>query len=135
LPIVVNPDPVVFIVTLGDVTETAPLVVLPMSVVPVPAAFTVAVGEVMDTAPLTVLPIAVAPAPVVLIPKDASRSGFGTACVGTVSVTAPVPPPGETVRFAFAEAMEVTPPLAVAAMVTTPVPPAGVTVTPVPPTI
>jgi hypothetical protein len=77
----------------------------------------------------------VVPVPVVLIPKAALRSGFGTACVGTVSVTAPVPPTGETVRFAFAEAMEVTPPLAVAAIVTTPVPPGGVTVTPVPPTI
>ena len=136
MPIWVMPVPVelkVRFVPIISVTFDA----LPICVRPVPLLLMLTVGETSPMAPAAVLPIVVVPVPVVLIPRDASRIGFGTACVGTVSVTAPVPPTGETVRFAFADAIEVTPPpaLPVAAIVTTPIPSGGVTVIFVPPTM
>jgi hypothetical protein len=98
--------------TAGATSATEfPVVGLPIIVAPLPVVLIFTAGETTDTVPADVLPIVVVPVPVVFKPRAALMIGLGMVDVGTVSVTAPVPPTGETVRFAFADVIEVTPPL------------------------
>ena len=111
-PIVVVPAPVVLRITAGDTRATEfPVVVLPIIVAPPPVVLIFTVGETTATVPAVTLPTVVVPVPVVFKPRAALMIGLGMVDVGTVSVTAPVPPTGETVRFAFADVIDVTPPL------------------------
>jgi hypothetical protein len=115
LPIVVLPVPVELMLTVGETSATDPAPAFPIVVEPVPVVFTITAGDTRATEfPAVGFPMVVVPLPVVFIPSDALRMGLGMVDEGTVSVTAPVPPTGETVRFAFADVMEVTPPCCVA---------------------